>query len=139
MIDRLLGILWKQQQVRQLGVQKLHLDVGVVVGVLSSFYIWSSVYLTTCFRHKRSNVSQSMLKSSVHCRGFSFSNVVFSFISDCLQILHHICSQVQQMKAQAKEEKLRRQIGMFKLYAQIFNVSFCSSYYEKHFCLRFMS
>jgi hypothetical protein len=35
------------------------------------------------------------------------------------------------MKAQAKEEKLRRQIGMFKPFAPILNVSVCSSYYGK--------
>jgi hypothetical protein len=67
----------------------------------------------------RSNVSQSNVKTYVHCQGFSFSNVVFSLISGFSQILHHICSQVQQMKAQAKEEKLRRQIGMFEPFAPI--------------------
>jgi hypothetical protein len=35
------------------------------------------------------------------------------------------------MKAQAKEEKLRRQIGMFKPFAPILNVSVYSSYYGK--------
>jgi hypothetical protein len=35
------------------------------------------------------------------------------------------------MKAQAKEEKLRRQIGMFKPFAPILNVLSCSSYYGK--------
>jgi hypothetical protein len=93
-----------------------------VVGLLSSFCVWSSLGLATCLQHKRSNVSQSILKSFVHCQGFLFLNFVFSFISDCLQILHHICPQVQQMKAQAKEEKLRRQIGMFEPFDPILNV-----------------
>jgi hypothetical protein len=35
------------------------------------------------------------------------------------------------MKAQAKEEKLRRQIGMFQTFATILKVAFCSSYYGK--------
>ncbi len=35
------------------------------------------------------------------------------------------------MKAQAKEEKLRRQIGMFKPFAPILNVAVCSSYCGK--------
>jgi hypothetical protein len=35
------------------------------------------------------------------------------------------------MKAQAKEEKLRRQIGMFEPFVPILNVLLCSSYYGK--------
>ncbi len=62
---------------RQVGLLKLHLGVGVVVGLLSWFCIRSSLWLTNCLQHKRSKVSRSVLQSSFRCPVFSFSNVVF--------------------------------------------------------------
>ncbi len=50
---------------------------GVVDGLLSWFCIRSSLWLATCPHHKRSKVSWSILQFSLHCLGFSFSNVVF--------------------------------------------------------------
>ncbi len=67
-------------------MQKLHL--GVVVGLLSWFCIRSSFWLTNCLQHKRSKVSRSVLQSSLHCPGFSFSNDVFSLNFGFSQILY---------------------------------------------------